>query len=108
MNDTHKSLLINILECDSYNNLMISFDKQEYRNWEIKNETGLEMGSRQSLKSKTKCLEMVHFTSHTGYNLSFFANFGLAAAWFLAKTTTWVCFDSCKFKKWWEDSNHCP
>ena len=27
----------------------------------------------------------MHFTSHTGYNLSFFANFGLAAACFLAK-----------------------
>ena len=40
----------------------------------------------------------MHFTSHTGYNLSFFANFGLAAPWFLAKTTTWVCFNSCKFK----------
>ena len=38
----------------------------------------------------------------------FFANFGLVAAWFFAETPIWVCFDRCKPKNWWENTNHCP
>ena len=51
--------------------------------------TGLGMGSHQSWKSKQKCMEQVHFTSLIGYNLNFPANFGLAAAWFLAEAAMW-------------------
>ena len=59
----------------------------------------LEMGSRQSLKSKKMFVEKVHFTSFRGYVLNFPTVFGLAVAWFEAKPPTWVCFDNCKSKK---------
>ena len=41
----------------------------------------------------------MHFTSLKGYNLKFPTVFWLVAPWFLAATTTWECFDSCKSKK---------
>ena len=64
------------------------------------------MAVRQIQNYKEASLENVHLTSFTGDNLIFLTVFGLAATWFLAETSSEVCFDSCKSKKYWENSNY--